>query len=185
MRPREHNRLGSQVRHFDHDLWQKDFERIVPRGNIAILSQKDEIRLALGHIDQRRLAEACPHDTLWCTGLSAFNLRASFPDTCLWKTCKKSFVRRPLRHYVTPYCRKRGFHGSHMRHCLARLIRSLTFASIRPPIQAMHRRPHPRFSPIQCPTTTPQRYVWLILNVLMPPLACTRARFDEWRRHHG
>ncbi|CAN0154209.1 unnamed protein product, partial [Ascophyllum nodosum] len=76
---RHHKRLGSQVRHFDHDLWQKDCERIVPRGNIAILSQKDEIRLALGHIDQRRLAEACPHDTLWCTGLSAFNLRASFP----------------------------------------------------------------------------------------------------------
>ena len=133
MRPREHKRLGNQVRHFDHDLWQKDCERIVPRGNIAILSQKDEIRLALGHIDQRRLAEACPHDTLWCTGLSAFNLRTSLSDTCLWKTCKKSFVRRPLRHYVTPYCRKRGFHGSHMRHCLARLIRSLTFASITAP----------------------------------------------------
>ena len=43
-----------------------------------------------------------------------------------------------------------------MRHCLARLIRSLTFASKRPPIQAMPRRPHPRFSPIRYPTTTPQ-----------------------------
>ena len=37
-----------------------------------------------------------------------------------------------------------------MHHCLARLIRSPTFASIRPPIQAMPGRQHPRFSPIRC-----------------------------------
>ena len=43
-----------------HDLLQKDCEHIVPRGNMATLSQKDEIRLVLGHIDERRLAEACP-----------------------------------------------------------------------------------------------------------------------------
>ena len=44
---------------------------------------KDEIRLALGHIGERRLAEACPHDKLWCTGLSTCNLRACSPDTWL------------------------------------------------------------------------------------------------------
>ena len=44
---------------------------------------KDVIRLALGHIGERRLAEACPHDKLWCTSLSACNLRASSPDTWL------------------------------------------------------------------------------------------------------
>ena len=47
---------------------------------------------------------------------------------------EKSFVRRPLRHSVTRYCRKPGFHGSHIRYCLARLIRSFTFASTRPPL---------------------------------------------------
>ena len=82
MGPRERKRLDSQVRHFCHDLLQKDCELIVPRSNIAIFSQKDEIRLALGHLfDQRRLAEACPHDKLWCTGLSACDLRASSPDS--------------------------------------------------------------------------------------------------------
>ena len=30
---------------------------------------------------QRRLAKACPHDKLWCTGLSACNRRASSPDS--------------------------------------------------------------------------------------------------------
>ena len=38
---------------------KKDCEHIVPRGNIATFSQKDEIRLALEHIGERRLAEAC------------------------------------------------------------------------------------------------------------------------------
>ena len=47
VRPREHKRLDSQVRHFGHDLLQKDCEQIVPRGNTAIFSQKYEIRLAL------------------------------------------------------------------------------------------------------------------------------------------
>ena len=38
---------------------KKDCGHIVPRGNIATFSQKDEIRLALEHIGERRLAEAC------------------------------------------------------------------------------------------------------------------------------
>ena len=83
VRPREHKRLDSQVRHFGHDLLQKGCEHIVSRGNIATFSQKDEIRLALGHSGERRLAEACPHDQLWCTGLSACNLHAPSPDTWL------------------------------------------------------------------------------------------------------
>ena len=83
MRPQEHTRLDSQVRHFGHDLLQKDCEHIVPRGNIATFSQKYEIHLALEHISERRLAEAYPHDKLGCTGLSACNLRASSPDTWL------------------------------------------------------------------------------------------------------
>ena len=69
------------MHHFGHDLLQKDCELIVPQGNIATFSQKDEIRLALGYIGQRRLAEARPHDKLWCTGLRACDRRASSPDT--------------------------------------------------------------------------------------------------------
>ena len=59
VRPREDKRLDSHVRHFGYDLLQKDCEHIAPRGNIATFSQKDEIRLALGRIGERRLAEAC------------------------------------------------------------------------------------------------------------------------------
>ena len=69
------------MRHFGHDLLQKDCEHIVPRGNIATFLQKDEIRFALGHTGDRRLAEASPHDTMWGIGLSARDSRASSPDS--------------------------------------------------------------------------------------------------------
>ena len=52
--------IDSHVRHFGHDLLQKDCGHIVPRGNMATFSQKDEIRLVLGNIGERLLAEACP-----------------------------------------------------------------------------------------------------------------------------
>ena len=48
---------------------------------MATFSQKDEIRLVLGHIGERRLAEASPHDPLWGIGLSAHDPRASSPDS--------------------------------------------------------------------------------------------------------
>ena len=41
-------------------------------------------------------------------------------------------MRRPLRHSVTPHCRKPGSHGPHIRHSFARLTRSPIIASIRP-----------------------------------------------------
>ena len=60
-------------------LWPRPLAKrlrtFLPRGNVATFSQKDEIRLALGHIGERRLAEAYPHDKLWCTDLSVCNLR--------------------------------------------------------------------------------------------------------------
>ena len=66
--PREQKRLGRQVRHFDHDLWQTECENIVLHGNLAKLSQNEEMRLALFQTGNRRLAEASPHDNLWGIG---------------------------------------------------------------------------------------------------------------------
>ena len=45
--PREQKRLGRQVRHFDHDLWQAECENIVLHGNLAKFSQNEEMRLDL------------------------------------------------------------------------------------------------------------------------------------------
>ena len=79
--PREQKRFGRQVRHFDHDLWQTEGEKIVLHGNPAKSSQNEEMRLALTRTGDRRFAEASPHDNLWGIGLSACDPRASSPDS--------------------------------------------------------------------------------------------------------
>ena len=79
--PREQKRIGRQIRHFDHELWQQKCDNTVLQGNLAKFSQNDEMRLALIHTGQRRLAEASPHDKLWGIGLSACDYRASSPST--------------------------------------------------------------------------------------------------------
>ena len=53
--PREHKRLGRQVCHFDHD-------------NLAKFSQNENLRLALLHTGEHRLAEASPYDNIWGIG---------------------------------------------------------------------------------------------------------------------
>ena len=58
--PREQKRIGRQIRHFDYESWQQKCENIVLQGNLAKFSQNDEMRLALMHTGQRRLAEASP-----------------------------------------------------------------------------------------------------------------------------
>ena len=79
--PREQKRLGRHVLLFDPELWWSECEHIVIYGNLAKFSQNEEMRLALIQTDDRRLAEASPHDTLWGIGLSARDPRASSPDS--------------------------------------------------------------------------------------------------------
>ena len=69
--PREQKRLGHQVRHFHHELWQSECENIVLHGNLANVSQNEEMHLALIKTSDRRLAEASPHDHFWGIGPSA------------------------------------------------------------------------------------------------------------------
>ena len=92
--PRERKRLGRQVRHFDHDPWQTECENIVLHGNLAKFSQNEEMRLVHTQTDDRRLAEANPHDNLWYIGLSACDPRASSPDS--W--CGQNLLGQALEH---------------------------------------------------------------------------------------
>ena len=89
--PREQKCLDRHIRHFDHDFWQQECEHLVLRGNLAKSSQNDEIRLALGHIDQRRLPEASPHGKLWGIGL-----RACDPESTNASTVNAPLWPRPL-----------------------------------------------------------------------------------------
>ena len=84
--PREQERLGRQVCHFHHDLWQTECEKIVLHGNLAKFSQNEEMRLALIRTGDRRLAESSPHDKLWGIHLSACDPRASSSDSWCGQT---------------------------------------------------------------------------------------------------
>ena len=78
--PREQKRLGRHVCLFDPELWRSECEHIVLHGNLAKISQNEDMHLALIQTGDRRLAEASPHDALWGIGLSAHDPRASSPD---------------------------------------------------------------------------------------------------------
>ena len=102
--PRAQKCLDRNIRHFDHDFWQQECVHSVLRGNLAKSSQNDEIRLALGHIDQRRLPEASPHDKLWGIGLSACDpesTNASTVSAPLWPRplAKRLRTYRPARQH--------------------------------------------------------------------------------------
>ena len=96
--PREQKCLDRHIHHFDHDFWRQEYEHFVLRGNLAKLSQKDEIRLALGHIDQRRLPEASLHDKLLGIGLSACD-----PESTNASTVSAPLRPRPLAKILRTY----------------------------------------------------------------------------------
>ncbi len=73
--PREHKRLGRQIRNFDQRAWVAARVDIVVRGNMATFSQNPEMRAALLATGERTLAEASPLDRIWGIGL-----RADHPD---------------------------------------------------------------------------------------------------------
>ena len=81
--PREHKRLGRQVYHFDHYTWLHERENIAFRGSLAKFSQNENLRLALPHTGERRLAEASPYDNIWGIELRASDYRASSPH--MWR----------------------------------------------------------------------------------------------------
>ena len=100
--PREHKRLGRQVRHFDHDSWQEERESIALEGNLANFSQNEDLRLTLLHTGQCRLVEASPHDSLWGIGLRACDYRASSPGT--WRG--SNLLGQTLEHVLETFYRE-------------------------------------------------------------------------------
>ena len=90
--PREHKRFGRQVRHFDNDTWLNKRENIAFRGNLAKFSPNENLRLALLHTGERRLAEASLYDNIWGIGLRTSDPRASSPHT--WRG--PCWTSRPL-----------------------------------------------------------------------------------------
>ena len=98
--PCDHKHLRSQVWHFDHDTWPHEREYIAFRGNLAKVSQNENLRLALLHTGKRRLAEASSYDNIWGIGLRASDYRASSPNT--WRG--SNLLGQTLEHVRKALC---------------------------------------------------------------------------------
>ncbi|XP_071149809.1 peptidyl-prolyl cis-trans isomerase G-like [Mytilus edulis] len=81
--PREHKRLGRQVKNFDQSTWDDNCMDIVIRGNKAKFEQNEDLMKTILKTFPKTLAEASPFDTIWGIGLSADDPRALNKET--WK----------------------------------------------------------------------------------------------------
>ncbi|XP_063414875.1 uncharacterized protein LOC134696847 [Mytilus trossulus] len=81
--PREHKRLGRQVKNFDQNTWDDNCMDIVIRGNKAKFEQNEDLMTTILKTFPKTLAEASPFDRIWGIGLSADDPRALNKET--WK----------------------------------------------------------------------------------------------------
>jgi ribA/ribD-fused uncharacterized protein len=81
--PREHKRLGRQVKNFDPDKWDATSRDVVYEGNYAKFSQNPELLQALMETQGTTLVEASPTDLLWGIGLSEWDEKAQ--DKANWR----------------------------------------------------------------------------------------------------
>lgn len=78
--PRDHKRLGRQVRGFDDVRWRAARERIVYAGSAAKFAQNPALAAELLATAPTRLVEASPTDRIWGIGMSAANADATRPE---------------------------------------------------------------------------------------------------------
>ena len=81
--PKKAKQLGRQVRGFDEQTWVQERLAVAVRGNQAKFQQNERLRRYLIETEERVLAEASPHDSVWGIGLSATDVRA--PDPFQWE----------------------------------------------------------------------------------------------------
>ena len=78
--PRQHKKLGREVKGFDPATWEAHRLDIVVRGNLAKFTQHPEMRAELLSTGDRILVEASPLDQIWGIGLRADHPDAQHPD---------------------------------------------------------------------------------------------------------
>ena len=164
---REQKRLGRQVRHFDHDLWQTECGNIVLHSNLANFSQNVEMRLALTQTGDRRLAEASPHDNLWGIGLSACDPRASSPQSSRGQNLlgqalehAREILRRDTTASLCKPAPETPFPRDDTGDTVLEVDPVTHLRLDTNPLLPTPKRSRSRLSSIRCPTTTPQRYFW-------------------------
>lgn len=81
--PSDIKALGRRVKPFDADIWSKEAQQIVVKGNLHKFEQHPELCRFLLATDHRILVEASPCDTIWGIGMKESDEGVDNP--CLWK----------------------------------------------------------------------------------------------------
>ena len=63
--PRDHKKLGRQIKNFDSAIWDEHKEDVVYDGNLAKFTQNPAHHKALINTGSRLLVEASPYDGIW------------------------------------------------------------------------------------------------------------------------
>jgi ribA/ribD-fused uncharacterized protein len=78
--PVEAKKLGRQVLHFDHTLWNAHCFDYVVQGNIGKFAQNPALKMFLLNTKERVLVEASPRDRIWGIGMGSNNPNACNPE---------------------------------------------------------------------------------------------------------
>jgi len=73
--PREHKKLGRQVKKFDLNKWNENAKDIVYIGNYQKFIQNHDLKMKLLNTKGTTLVEASPYDKIWGIGLSQHDAR--------------------------------------------------------------------------------------------------------------
>lgn len=81
--PRKIKSFGRMVKNFDSDMWDKNKNKIVVRGNYCKFTQNIELRNYLLSSKDSIIVEASPQDRVWGVGMSASDRKIYNPSN--WK----------------------------------------------------------------------------------------------------
>ena len=80
--PNEVKSLGTKVKNFDPQLWDKHKYEIVKKSNLLKFSQNPKLQGFLVSTEDKILVEASPYDNIWGIGMLESDSRAQDPS--LW-----------------------------------------------------------------------------------------------------
>ena len=68
--PKEHKKIGRNVKNFDADKWNEVVDDIVYRGNYAKFTQNPDLKEKLLNSGGKMYVECSPYDTIWGNGMN-------------------------------------------------------------------------------------------------------------------
>ena len=81
--PKEHKKLGREVKNFNEDEWNAVADEIVFQANLAKFSQNPQLKTTLINTGNKLFVECSPYDKIWGNGLNISDTLNTHPDNWL------------------------------------------------------------------------------------------------------